>query len=166
MSEAETSCEDAPEAGGVAVVEVIVIEIIDLEEHAKSGKKPPRARRYRIRIDKEYKEVEAPGLTGRQILHLVGKTPRATCSRRSSTAGGSSPSRPTNTSTSPRTASSGSRRSPSIRRRVEACGINSSSPKGTREESRPAACPGRRSSRAGRDGSLSTTFRCRSGTTT
>lgn len=75
MSEPETSCEDAPEVGGVAVVEVIVIENIDLEEHAKSGKKPPRARRYRIRIDKEYKEVEAPGLTGRQILNLVGKTP-------------------------------------------------------------------------------------------
>jgi len=75
MSEAETSCEEAPEDGGVAVVEVIVIEIIDLEEHARSGKKPPRARRYRIRIDKDYKEVEMPGLTGRQILHLVGKTP-------------------------------------------------------------------------------------------
>jgi hypothetical protein len=75
MSEAETSCEDAPEDGGVAVIEIIVIEIVDLEESAKSGKKPPRARRYRIRIDKGYKEVEAPGLTGRQILHLVGKTP-------------------------------------------------------------------------------------------
>lgn len=75
MSEAGTSCEEVPESGGVAVVEVIVIEIIDLEEHAKSGKKPPRAHRYRIRIDREYREVEAPGLTRRQILHLVGKTP-------------------------------------------------------------------------------------------
>lgn len=75
MSDARTSCEDAPEDGDVAVVEVIAIEVIDLEEHARSGRKPPRAHRYRIRIDKEYKEVEAPGLTGRQILHLVGKTP-------------------------------------------------------------------------------------------
>lgn len=75
MNEAEKSCEEGPENGGVAVVEVIIMEIVDLEEHARAGKKPPRARRYRIRIDKEHKEVEAPGLTGRQILHLVGKTP-------------------------------------------------------------------------------------------
>ncbi len=39
------------------------------------AKLPPLG--YRIRIDKEYKEVEAPGLTGRQILTLVGKTPEA-----------------------------------------------------------------------------------------
>jgi hypothetical protein len=75
MSENETSGDKSHAEGGVALVEIIVIEIIDLEEHAKSGRKPPRAHRYRIRIDKEYKEVEAPGLTGRQILHLVGKTP-------------------------------------------------------------------------------------------
>jgi hypothetical protein len=54
---------------------VVLVELVDLEEHAKAGKKPPKARRYRIRIDKELKEVEAPGLTGRQILALVGKTP-------------------------------------------------------------------------------------------
>lgn len=75
MSDAETSQDDAPEAGGVGMVEVT--EIVDLEEHAKSGKKPPKSRRYLIRIDKERKEVEAPGLTGRQILALVGKTPEA-----------------------------------------------------------------------------------------
>lgn len=50
-------------------------ELIDLEEYAKAGKKPPRARRYRIRIDRDFKEIAAPGLTGRQILALVGKTP-------------------------------------------------------------------------------------------
>lgn len=61
------------EASVGAAVEVI--GVVDLEEHAKSGKRPPRARSYRIRIDRDYREVEAPGLTGRQILALVGKTP-------------------------------------------------------------------------------------------
>ena len=73
MNDAGINQEDAPEAGAVGVV--VVAEIVDLEEHAKGGKKPPKARRYRIRIDKERKEVDAPGLTGRQILGLVGKTP-------------------------------------------------------------------------------------------
>ena len=50
-------------------------ELIDLEEYAKAGKKPPRAKRYRIRIDRDHKEVAVPGLTGREILGLVGKTP-------------------------------------------------------------------------------------------
>lgn len=76
MSDIETSREDAPGAGAVGIVEDDAVdEIVDLEEHAKAGKKPPKARRYRIRIDRDRKEVEAPGLTGRQILALVGKTP-------------------------------------------------------------------------------------------
>jgi hypothetical protein len=53
----------------------IVDEIIDIEEFAKKKIKPPHARGYRIRIDKEYKEVHVPVMTGRQILALVGKTP-------------------------------------------------------------------------------------------
>jgi hypothetical protein len=62
----------------VAVLEEeveILEEIIDLEEWAKAGKKPKKAKRYRIRIDKEYKTVEVHSMTGRQILALVGKTP-------------------------------------------------------------------------------------------
>jgi hypothetical protein len=54
---------------------VIVEEIIDIEEYAKKDKKPPHAKGYRIRIDKEYKEVHVPEMTGRQILALVKKTP-------------------------------------------------------------------------------------------
>jgi hypothetical protein len=50
-------------------------EIIDLEEWAKAGKKPKPAKRYRIRIDKEYKEVTVSSMTGREILALVNKTP-------------------------------------------------------------------------------------------
>jgi len=54
---------------------VIVDEIIDIEEYAKNDKKPPHAKGYRIRIDKEYKEVFVPEMNGREILALVGKTP-------------------------------------------------------------------------------------------
>lgn len=57
------------------VEEIILIEVIDLEEWAKAGKKPQKAKRYRIRIDKEYKEVTVHEMTGREILALVNKTP-------------------------------------------------------------------------------------------
>jgi multiubiquitin len=57
--------------------EVELLEEIDLEEWAKANKPPKRAKRYRLRIDKEYRVVEVHSLTGRQILGLVGKTPEA-----------------------------------------------------------------------------------------
>lgn len=53
----------------------ILEELIDLEEWAKADKKPKRAKKYRIRIDKEYKVVEVHSMKGREILGLVGKTP-------------------------------------------------------------------------------------------
>lgn len=53
----------------------VLEEIIDLEEWAKADRKPKRAKRYRIRIDKEYKVVEVHSMTGREILALVNKTP-------------------------------------------------------------------------------------------
>jgi hypothetical protein len=53
----------------------ILEEIIDLEEWAKAGKEPKRAKKYRIRIDKEYRVVDVHEMTGRQILALVDKTP-------------------------------------------------------------------------------------------
>jgi len=52
-----------------------VEELIDLEEWAKAGKNPKPAKVYRIRIDKEKKDVTVPSMTGREILGLVGKTP-------------------------------------------------------------------------------------------
>ncbi len=52
-----------------------VVEIADLEALAKSNQKPPKAKKYRIRIDKEYFVVEKPGLTGRELLALAGKQP-------------------------------------------------------------------------------------------
>ena len=48
---------------------------IDLEEWAKAGKTPKPAKVYRIRIDKEKKDVTVPSMTGREILGLVNKTP-------------------------------------------------------------------------------------------
>src|SRR5688500_10304929 len=50
-------------------------DLVDLEALAKSDKKPPKAKKYRIRIDKEHFVVEKPGLTGRELLLLAGKQP-------------------------------------------------------------------------------------------
>ena len=52
-----------------------VADIIDLEECAKAGHRPPPARRYRIRIDRERFTVEKQTITGRELLQLAGKTP-------------------------------------------------------------------------------------------
>lgn len=48
---------------------------IDIEEYAKRGKRPPPARRYRIRIDREKFVVVTPNPTGRELLTLAGKVP-------------------------------------------------------------------------------------------
>jgi hypothetical protein len=52
-----------------------LVDEVEIEEFARRGERPPRARRYVIRIDKERITVEVPSLTGREILALVGKTP-------------------------------------------------------------------------------------------
>lgn len=52
-----------------------ILDEIDVEEFAKAGRPIPRARRYRIRIDRELKVVDQPVVTGRFVLGLVGKTP-------------------------------------------------------------------------------------------
>jgi hypothetical protein len=52
-----------------------IVEEVDLELNAKAGKKPPKAKRYRIRVDDRYFVVTEPSMTGRQILTLAGKTP-------------------------------------------------------------------------------------------
>ena len=57
------------------VLDELIDEIIDLEEYAKANRKPPRARTYRIRIDKTKYEVKAPSMTGRELLTLAGKSP-------------------------------------------------------------------------------------------
>lgn len=51
------------------------IEIIDVEEFSKAGKTPPPGKKYRIKIDRNFYEVEKECVTGRDLLILVGKTP-------------------------------------------------------------------------------------------
>ena len=50
-------------------------ELVDVEQYGKRGETPPRALRYRIRVDKQYYETEKSRLTGTQILALASKTP-------------------------------------------------------------------------------------------
>lgn len=56
----------------------VEVEEIEIEEHTNksNGKeKPPKARKYIIRVDKTKFTVEVTGMTGREILTLAGKTP-------------------------------------------------------------------------------------------
>ena len=50
-------------------------QIIDLEWCSKHGHKPPKGRKYRIKIDRERYVVESECLTGKELLELAGKTP-------------------------------------------------------------------------------------------
>lgn len=52
-----------------------IVEEADLEQLAREGQTPPRARRYRIRVDDQHFVVNQPSMTGREILVLAGKTP-------------------------------------------------------------------------------------------
>jgi Prokaryotic E2 family E/Multiubiquitin len=56
-------------------VSALEIEIIDLEEWSKTGKRAPQDRRYRIRIDRKFYVVQQTQITGRQLLALAEKTP-------------------------------------------------------------------------------------------
>ena len=49
--------------------------LVDLEEYAQRGERPPRCERYRIRIDRERFVVLEPCLAGRELLVLAGKCP-------------------------------------------------------------------------------------------
>lgn len=50
-------------------------EAIDLEQAAREGRKPPRGRRYRVRVDDEKYLVTDDVVTGRQILEISGREP-------------------------------------------------------------------------------------------
>jgi hypothetical protein len=58
-----------------AGVEEILNDIVDLEEYAREGKRPPLSRGYRIRVNGEPIVVEKPIVTGREILTLAGLLP-------------------------------------------------------------------------------------------
>ena len=58
------------------VIEIVFIEIVELEEHAKHhGTEPPHARHYAFRVDKTRIVVDTPTISGTEILAKVGKTP-------------------------------------------------------------------------------------------
>jgi hypothetical protein len=50
-------------------------EAIDLEEAAQEGRKPPRGRQYRVRVDDEKHLVGDDVVTGREILETAGREP-------------------------------------------------------------------------------------------
>lgn len=54
---------------------VVDAEVIDVEEYARDGKKVPKGKVYRIKVDKVKYDVEEALLTGREILELAGKEP-------------------------------------------------------------------------------------------
>lgn len=56
-------------------VEEVLDEIIDLEEYAKEGKRPPLSKGYRIRVNGEAFVVHDAKPTGRAILTLAGLLP-------------------------------------------------------------------------------------------
>lgn len=51
-----------------------LVDEVDLESFEGDGRRP-RARHYRIRIDRERYRVDVPTMTGRELLTLAGKTP-------------------------------------------------------------------------------------------
>ena len=51
------------------------IEAIDIEAFARKGERPPKGKKYRIRVDKTILVVEGSTITGRQILELAKRLP-------------------------------------------------------------------------------------------
>lgn len=58
-----------------AGVETILDDIIDLEEYAKLGKRPPLAKGYRFKINGESYVVHDATPTGAEVLTLAGLLP-------------------------------------------------------------------------------------------
>lgn len=50
-------------------------DIVDLEAFAARNERPPKASRYRIRVDKTVYVVPGPTITGRKILEISGHSP-------------------------------------------------------------------------------------------
>jgi hypothetical protein len=48
---------------------------IDIEEYGKRGERPPPARRYRVRIDRDRFVVPKAHPLGRELLTIAGKVP-------------------------------------------------------------------------------------------
>jgi hypothetical protein len=53
----------------------VIDEIIDLEEYAKAGRKPPKAKGYKIKVNDTAFVSAKPEITGREVLELAGLHP-------------------------------------------------------------------------------------------
>lgn len=61
--------------GDQAGVEAVLDDIIDLEDYAKRGERPPLAKGYRLKINGEPYVLHDPVVTGRAVLTLAGLLP-------------------------------------------------------------------------------------------
>ena len=68
--------------------EAVLDGVVDLEEYAKRGERPPLSKGYRIRINGEAYVVREPVVTGRQVLTLAGLVPVENFTLRLKMAGG------------------------------------------------------------------------------
>lgn len=69
-------------------VEEILEEVVDLEKYAKAGRKPPKAKLYRFKVNDTFCEWHEETIRGRQILEVAGLTPPAQYTLRQKMAGG------------------------------------------------------------------------------
>jgi hypothetical protein len=75
----EESLNEKKELGELAsaIAEEIeeLLEVVEIEAHAGTGRRKPRGRIYVFRVGKQRIEVTDPIITGRKILELAGKIP-------------------------------------------------------------------------------------------
>jgi len=62
-------------AGAATETDEEIHEEVEIEVYGKQNVRPPKAKRYVIRIDKVKYTVHVTHMTGRQLLELAGKTP-------------------------------------------------------------------------------------------
>jgi hypothetical protein len=66
---------DQSTAGSAPDIAEEIHEEVEIEAYGKKNVRPPKAKKYVIRIDKVKYTVQVSSLTGRQLLVLAGKTP-------------------------------------------------------------------------------------------
>ena len=71
LEHGETGQSECDDSG----VETILDDIIDLEEYAKLGKRPPLAKGYRFKVNGDSYVVHDPTPTGLEVLTLAGLLP-------------------------------------------------------------------------------------------
>ena len=71
LEKIETGQSECDDSG----VEIILDDIIDLEEYAKLGKRPPLAKGYRFKVNGDSYVVHDPTPTGLEVLTLAGLLP-------------------------------------------------------------------------------------------